>query len=392
MSLTADHMLRMAQQQTGLEDLGAYGNVHIAGFRRLAESLQADDRLSEAGRRRVQIELFYWLTRYLIFEGDLAAHPEVRAVPMAKPVFIAGFGRTGSTFLHHLLALDPRFRTPQLWELLHPFPPPRPETYHSDPRIERTRRSIAASLAVSPEVVRLHPMAAQAPDECNWIMRHGPQQLMRYRGLRYWDWLMALEGEALRQLCAHYKLQIQFLQLHCRAEHWLGKSIHHQFFLPVLFDVFPDARVIRLHREPVHCIPSLATLAVSYRRLYYGSRVDRRELGRWILDLFVENTRRMVDADRSAPEGRCIDIGYDALIEDPLAAVRRIYRHLGCELSPAVAESMTAHIARAGATYKSGWAHDPAEFGLSAGEIAERSAGYSSWLSERDLLMADRLR
>jgi hypothetical protein len=385
-------MLGMAQQQTGLEDLGVYGNVHIAGFRRLAESLQVDDRLSEAGRRRVRIELFYWLTRYLIFEGDLASHPEVLAVPMAKPVFIAGFGRTGSTFLHHLLALDPRFRTPQLWELLHPFPPPRPGTYRSDPRIERTRRSVAASLAVSPEVARLHPIEAQAPDECNWIMRHGPQQLMRYRGLRYWDWLMGLEREPLRQLYAHYKIQIQFLQLHCRAEHWLGKSIHHQFFLPVLFDVFPDARVIRLHRDPVHCIPSLANLAASYRRLYYGARVDRRELGRWMLDFFVENARRMMDADRRDPQRRCVDIGYDALIEDPFAAVRRIYEHLGCEPSPAVAESMTAHIARAGGTYKSGLAPDPAEFGLSAAEIVERSAGYLSWLRERDLLRTDGMR
>src|SRR5215469_3995496 len=392
MSLTADYTLRMARQQTGLADLGAYGDVHIAGFGRLAESLQADDMLSEAGERRGQIELFYWLTRYLIFEGDLALHPAVLAVPVAKPVFIAAFGRTGSTFLHHLLALDPRFRTPQLWELLHPFPPPRPETYNCDPRIERTRRSIAASLAVLPEIARLHPMAAEAPDECNWIMRHGPQQLMRYRGLRYWDWLKRLEREQLLQLYAHYKIQIQFLQLHCRAEHWLGKSIHHQFFLPVLFDVFPDARVIRLHREPVQCIPALATLAASYRRLYYGRRIDCRELGHWMLDFFVENTRRMVDADRSAPQGRCIDIGYDALIEDPLAAIRRIYRHLGCELTPAVAGSMTALIARADATYKSGQAHDPAEFGLSAGEIAERTAGYSSWLRDRDLLMAAGMR
>ena len=76
MNLAADYMLQMAQQQTGLADLGAYGNVHIAGFERLAESLQGDDRLSEAQGRQASdsgVNLDEELTNLTTYQQAYAA-------------------------------------------------------------------------------------------------------------------------------------------------------------------------------------------------------------------------------------------------------------------------------------------------------------------------------
>ena len=39
-------------------------------------------------------------------------------IEIKKPLFIVGFPRSGTTFLHKSIAIDSQFTTPQLWELL----------------------------------------------------------------------------------------------------------------------------------------------------------------------------------------------------------------------------------------------------------------------------------
>ena len=39
-------------------------------------------------------------------------------IKINKPLFIIGFPRSGTTFLHKMLLKDTQFTTPQLWELI----------------------------------------------------------------------------------------------------------------------------------------------------------------------------------------------------------------------------------------------------------------------------------
>ena len=49
-----------------------------------------------------------------------AADPTILDEPIVAPVFVVGTGRSGTSILHELLALDPANRAPLTWELLHP--------------------------------------------------------------------------------------------------------------------------------------------------------------------------------------------------------------------------------------------------------------------------------
>ena len=73
------------------------------------------------------------------------------------PVFIVGLPRTGSTHLHALMALIEGARTPRFWEMSQPSPPPRTETYLSDPRIGEIQR-VVDGLGV--DFQRLHVLSA----------------------------------------------------------------------------------------------------------------------------------------------------------------------------------------------------------------------------------------
>jgi hypothetical protein len=379
LEINVDRLLDRAMKLTGLRSLGAYGEVNIEGLRRLGQALDGDHRLSPQGRRLAAGELQMELIKELVFEADLERHPEIANVPVTQPIFIMGFGRTGSTFLHNLLALDPAARAPRLWELMIPSPPPRPETYESDPRIKTACDNLRKLDAAGTGIRRIHPMEADTPDECHWTMLHGPHQFLRYGGAAYWDWLMSLGGDRLAQLYRHYRLRIQHLQLFCRGRHWLSKSLTHQYYVPRMFDVFPDARVVRLHRDPVACVPSLASLVVGYRKLYYET-VDREEVGERVLSWFVEGARRSIAADEARRATSFFDVEYQDLINDPVGVVRRLYADLGCDYGPDFDSAMKAHIVSHRSIHAAKHDYMPEQFGLSRERIAEHTAPYMRWL------------
>jgi len=65
-----------------------------------------------------------------------------------KPVFIVGLPRTGSTFLQGLLAQDPDARHIRMWETNMPTPPPKEESYDTDPRCEMINRGLNSAKIV----------------------------------------------------------------------------------------------------------------------------------------------------------------------------------------------------------------------------------------------------
>jgi hypothetical protein len=362
-------------------------DLYVEGLRRLASALQSEGRYDEAALRLLQREIFARILADLSFSNDVAAHPEIADVPVKRPLLIAGFGRTGSTLLHNLIALDPNARTPLLWEIWTPSPPPRPETAATDPRIEIAQRRLDAFTEADPLVRQIHPMAARAPDECHWMMRHSAQTPMLYQVPEYWAWLKQLGASELKELYSHYRLQIQHLQLFVRREFWVSKSFTHLHFMPVLFDIFPDANVVRLHRHPCHAVPSLCSLGSGYRKLF-APRVDRHEIGTTLLDMFVDNMRRAMAAPaRNARQ--IIDIRFDDLVADPIAAVRGIYSRFGYPCSAAFEQKMLHYLENDRAAEKPRHAYTLEQFGLSRREVIGRSAEYLAWAQARCGDLAD---
>lgn len=67
-------------------------------------------------------ELQQVLRRRLDLVNYFKHTPSVEKVPIVSPVFVLGLGRSGTTYLHRLLSLDPIVRAPAMWELIRPVP------------------------------------------------------------------------------------------------------------------------------------------------------------------------------------------------------------------------------------------------------------------------------
>ena len=102
----------------------------------------------------------------------IARHPEITAAPIARPMFVVGLPRTGTSILHELLAQDPANRVPMTWEVMHPYPPPERATYTSDPRIAALDKHLSGVDRLLPEFKKMHPMGAELPQECVALTAH----------------------------------------------------------------------------------------------------------------------------------------------------------------------------------------------------------------------------
>lgn len=382
--LDVDQLLDLARSRTGGVSLSAGSDLHFEGLKCLAESIRREPYYDDIGRRVAHHYIYGWILKYLRFERDLAAFPDIVRVPVAKPMLLIGFGRTGSTFLHHLLALDARARAPQLWELTETSPPPRPESYGTDPRIRQLKMRIGASSIVTPDIHKIHEIDAQAPDECQHMMWHGPHHITTggLKAPEYWQWLRDLGAAQLLVLYQSYKLQVQHLQLFHRRGHWVSKSLTHAHFFPVLFKVFPDARVVRLHRDPCQIIPALASL-LAHLQVPYTQRIDFHDLGHQTLDLFVDSMERMMQIDGEVSPEHFIDVVFEQLTGDPLGVIGDIYSRFGYHYTSQFENDVHKFLQAEPVTRRYRHVYTPEQFGLSRELIVARSEKYLEWVERR---------
>lgn len=367
-----------ACRSAGDDYLVTADELEFAGLEKLTNALAIGARDEAAALRAAHREISTWLQAYVAFERDRAFHPQARDLPVENPLFIVGFGRSGTTLLHRLLSLAPGARAPLLWELWKPSP----LTRDGDrPRIESARRRLQFLSKMAPLVLQAHPMEPESPDECQWMMRHSTLWAMLYDVPEYWGWLKSLSLEDLRRLYRGYRLQVQHLQLFRRGT-WVSKSFSHLHFLPVLHDVFPDARLVRLHRDPSAAIPSLCSVAASYRSIF-STKVDPCAAGAGILDLFADGMARSMALDRARPEMPVVDVHYDDLVADPIGTVRRVHDELGYPYDAEFEGAMRAYLERAAATAPYRHRYSLEQFGLSRDQVLDRTGEYLAWAEAR---------
>jgi hypothetical protein len=335
--IEADALLEWSRSSTGLDDFG--GSAALAAFVRLVDDLNTSARLSTAGEESTRRELVRILTSRLEVVEQLKRRPDVRQRPVTAPIVIAGLPRTGTTFLHHLMACDRQFDVIRFWQGRRPYVPDGDDDPEVVRRRQEARQVLAALAARSPAFLDVHPMAEDEPDECIVPMQLSfvsPQFEVLYRVPGYSAWVSPAAREtAYRELGT----LLQLLQRPEGGGRWLLKSPGHTDAGWPLVIVFPDVRVVQVHRDPVTVMASFCSLTHSARRLF-SDDVDRAELGREWLGRWATAAERFWHVRESMAPERVCDIRYSDLVGDPVGAVRSIYERFGLDLTPGTETAM----------------------------------------------------
>lgn len=342
--LQPDELIATACRATGLSDFG--DDRWREPFGILLKALEDEADLHYLGRLMTRNEILIWLQALLGVQAAFTTHPEIAEEQIDRPVVIAGLSRSGTSILFELLSQDSRFGSPRHWEMMFPYPPPERTTYDSDPRIERCQHFITQWNRVTPTYATMHEMDARLPNECiiaqacTFVSEYIP---FLFQVPSYMEWMgTQADWEYPYQF---YRRMLQLWQWRNPRRHWLLKAPSHLNYLPTLFKVFPDAQVLLTHRDPLKAQASVTDLAGTFYWMRSDKPLDVAAFeGLLSPEHMAARLERLIDwlEHGTIPRQQCTSSLYADLIDNPLAALRKVYRQLDLPLD-AEAE---AHMAR----------------------------------------------
>ena len=364
-------------REVGSDDFGPPD--YLPGLKALLQSMDWDARFHEAGRRRAWDMVVGVLRGRAQAYAAMKAHPGFAAAPVISPVVIVGVPRTGTTALHRLMAVDPRFQGLQTWLLDSPRPRPPAELWNADPDFRRTVAQLEAQYAAAPEHRAAHHRAAEEVHECCMVLRQSFVSNLWSCGFTaptYDAWRQSASEAAAY---AHYRSCVQLIGMNEPDKRWLLKNPGHIEQLDLLFAVFPDARVIQTHRDPAKAVPSLVSLLMQMHPLFEdtdpalrGRIMLRREVGKWA---------RAVDAAQAVRQrhpGKVLDVVHAEFHAEPMRVLERIYDFIGFDIPDSTREAFTARIASKPELQHGAHRYRIEDYGMSAEEAREPFGDYVS--------------
>lgn len=377
--LSAPRAVEQAAELTGLRDLG--DDSWMEGLARLVDALQTEARLNEMGAALVGGELVGYLADRMRVLAWRKAHPEIVGVDVVPPIVIVGQGRTGTTILHELLAMDPASRVPLTWEVDHPVPPPETATYETDPRIAEVDATLEGVDLVLPGFRQMHPMGAQLPQECVRITSSDFRSMIfptQYRVPSYANWL--LNEADMAPAYRWHRMYLEHLQSRHPARRWVLKSPGHVWALGALVNEYPNALLVQTHRDPLRILASLSSLVARLRSLasddstVVGAAAD-------FADNILDGLDRSVTAreDGTVSADRVVDVQFRSFMADPFRTIHEIYEKLGLELQPEAEKRMRAFFAANPSDKHGTHTYTFADTGLNEGEWRERARRYQEY-------------
>src|SRR5215469_4194075 len=305
---SAEEMIGLARRRTGLSDFGP--EPFEDGLRVLMEAYHREAELNLFGRFAARWDVLRFLTNLLRLREAELRDPTILEQEIPRPIFISGLPRTGSSFFHNVLAQDPDTLAPFTWEMIYPEPLKTVGRGGRDLRAEKVDRQIARFARVVPDLTKAHPMTAYSTQECTEITAHVFQ--------------------SLRLDTTHhvpsYRRWLQHLQRQKGRGRWIVKCPDHLFTLEAILEVYPDARFVFLHRDPVKVMASVAQLTEVVRRPF-TRRLDPHELGRQVNEHWLAGVNLLVEGDAKGlfRPGTVRHVEYGALVADPFRAVSDLY-------------------------------------------------------------------
>ena len=260
------------------------------------------------------------------------------------PVIVIGHWRSGTTYLHQLLAADPAAATarnaltvaPQVALLLKPL-----------------IVTVLNRLMTATRPIDAVPWSALDPQEDEiGLARLTIDTHMA--GVAFpQDYLKHFHRCALSSTRRFQRQLLHFIRLtwaHDGAgrRHLLIKNPAHTARVPLLLELFPRARFVLLKREPADAVRSLTLVKQKLAGLIglqpapdQQRQVEETAIAHRLLLEAFEASRSQI------PAGQLVEVEYADLVSSPLTTVERIYRELSIEGWDQARVSIQARVDRA---------------------------------------------
>ena len=374
--LDEDSLIAAARRQSGLRDFG--DDSFLEPMRILLDALEREADINPLGRALTRQSLVRLLRNRLLAADLLRRHPEILDRPMPPPVVVVGLARSGTTRLHRLLAADRRFLHLKSWESIHPVPWPDSYGAAVDPRKRNIEQALKAVLYMSPQIAAVHPLGAnEVEEEVGLLQHHFSSQIFEVITPvpSFAEWLMTHDQTPAYEYMVKLMKIISWFRDDPPDRPWVLKTPQHMQDLDALMAVFPDARLVFAHRDPVNTVGSICSMAWN-SAVRDCNRLDPAAVAADWYRKVERMLRKTIDLRQRIPAAQQLDVLYADIGSDWRAAVAGIYDWLGMELTGEALAGMEGWVA-ANAQHKHGRHRYALEdFGLDPAEVDQRLMFY----------------
>lgn len=362
-------LLGEATRRTGLTDFGQLQFRN--GLQTLLASTEQDTSLHLLGHlslRRSVVESL--INRLLLVEAQKRA-PEVFAAPLIPPLIVLGLPRSGTTYLHRLLAEDPAHHAPPFWELARPLLPPG----ERDDRRAVMARELVWRKRVAPELDRKHFITADTPEECLFMLGATFEALLFWvlapvRG--YIEWYLAQDHTRKYR---EYRAWLHVLQAATPGKRLVMKAPEHTGALAALLRAVPEAQIVQTHRDPVSAYASFNSLTATTHATS-SAQFDVEGMAKMNLRfLEVEIMHNL--AAREAHPHAVYDVWYDELVTDPIGVVGAVYEHFGLHRSDVYQARLGTYIQEYPRAKYGSHSYALEDYGMSTEQVRARLVAYN---------------
>ena len=328
MKINANEIIDQAKSETGLSDLGK--PLFSEGLNRLIDSINNEANLNEIGIQAQPIRIQGLLSNRLRFEEDLKKFPEILDQQIIAPIVIVGLPRTGSTMTHRLLASDPNHTAMLWWEGRYPALLPGEKRGDIEARMELGKAEVDAVVAASPEALDIHPWDYKGADEEILLLEHNflstvPESFMALPSYSKW-----IEEQDHTLAYEDLKKFIQYLQWQNpgrEKKRWVLKSPHHLGFIDKMISVFPDAKIIQTHRDPIKTVPSFCSMCANLFEPL-TTNFDKVFIGKHWSNKLTRALNHCMNISEQHPDN-FLDLEFLNMIKDPIDEMKKIYEFIG---------------------------------------------------------------
>ncbi|MFW6286979.1 MAG: sulfotransferase, partial [Candidatus Sumerlaeota bacterium] len=318
---------------------------------------------------------------------DEMIFPSYKAFEIKEPVFIVGVPRSGTTFLHRVLARDEeRYTTFSMWELL--FAPSIIErkvigfVARIDRKVGRPLGRLVnwVTRTATGDLNAMHQFSLNDPEEdfllfvptlaCFILIvafPHDPE----IANLAFFD--KKIPEKRRKRLLAFYKSMIQrHMYAQGREKTLLSKNVSFTPMLRSLLSTFPDARVVMCTRDPKKAVPSQISAIEPSWKLFGNDASGDAFRERWVT-LMHHYYRQLRDVISDLPREQGQLLRMQSLTKNLEQEVSNIYAAFGFEMS-ADFEKRLAEEGEKSRNYKSKHRYASADYGLDVERIEREFA------------------
>lgn len=356
----------------------------------LTKSVDTPARLTP---RRVAILLFFFpvftilkLSSWLGFAWDDIFYKEYQQQKLAQPVFIIGNPRSGTTYLHRLMAKDEEnFSYIRMWEVVFAPSIAQRKVFWFFKRIDDALGGKFLGWLLDQEKKTwlsnpFHKIGLLEAEEDEGILFSIWETIFTtvvfphpdlVRNYAYFDKQMPLFRR--RKIMRFYR---SCLRRHLFARHsdkkFLSKNPTFSPKVASLYEFFPDAKIIYLARNPLETVPSIINW-MSYEWKQFSDPSENYLFKDYLLELAKEWYEYPLERFAQAPVDSYAIVRYEDLKQNPKQTITEVYKKFGFEITPEFGKILEEANQQA-SSYKSEHRYSLRKMGLSRKRILKTFA------------------